>query len=276
MLAHLAISKRPFCLFALLYFATISPCFSQDDSVSDDSVSSVPTIDTKQTVRKFQLETAKDDSSKVLLRNFDQQVIAKYKTDKDFEYEKDNPKNISLWQAFKNWLFRKLFDIEISESAGNNIENTFYFFLALVMLWAMIKLINADVFSVFYIRNKAQNSQLTGEWLTDNIHGIDFDKQIAEAINQKSYKIAVRLFYLYTLKKLADKQLIAWEINKTNHDYTEELSKSAGGSRLHQDFEQATYYFEYVWYGDFKVNDSQFEKAKLLYEQFIKKIDTIR
>jgi hypothetical protein len=233
-------------------------------------------MEENKTIRKFDLTTAKEDSSKVELRNFDTKTIATYKADKDFQYEKDNPKTISLWQAFKNWLFRKLFGIEISESAGNNIENTFYAFLALVMLWAMTKLINADIFSVFYIRNKTENSQITGEWLTDNIHGIDFDKQITDAINQKSYRIAVRLFYLYTLKKLADKQLIAWEINKTNHDYTEELSKSAGGSRLHQDFEQATYYFEYVWYGDFKVNDSQFEKAKLLYEQFIKKIDSTK
>jgi hypothetical protein len=255
----------------LLCFFAVSPCFSQDDSLLV-----VPTIEKKNTERKFDLATASEDSSQVVLRKFDQQSIAAYKADKDFQYEKDNPKNISLWQAFKNWLFRKLFDIEISESAGNNIENTFYLFLALVMLWAIIKLINADVFSVFYIRNKSQSSQIAGEWLTDNIHGIDFDKQITEAVTKKNYRIAVRLFYLYTLKKLADKQLIAWEINKTNHDYNEELSKSAEGSRLQQDFEQATYYFEYVWYGDFKVNDSQFEKAKLLYEQFIQKIDSTK
>jgi hypothetical protein len=255
----------------LLCFAATSPCFSQDDSLLV-----VPTIEKKNTARKFDLATAKEDSSQVVLRKFDTQTIATYKADKDFQYEKDNPKNISLWQAFKNWLFRKLLGMEISESAGDNIENTIYFFLALVMLWAMVKLINADVFSIFYIGNKSQSTQLTGEWLTDNIHGIDFDKQITEAVNQKNYRIAVRLFYLYTLKKLADKQLIAWEINKTNHDYTTELSNSAAGSRLHQDFEQATYYFEYVWYGDFKVNDSQFEKAKLLYEQFMQKIDSTK
>jgi hypothetical protein len=217
------------------------------------------------------LSSLSKDSLKRDVRLFDKADIEKYKADATYEYEKIVPKDISFWDRLKMWLFRKLLQREWGENDGKYITNTIYAITAIIVLWAIIKLAGMDVFSLFYLKNNTKN-ELTGEWLNDNIHVIDFEKQIAEAIAKKDYKISVRLFYLFTLKKLTDKKLIDWEINKTNHEYSLELLKTVKGHQIRQDFEQATYYFEYVWYGDFKVNEEQFAQAQELYQQFMKRI----
>jgi hypothetical protein len=219
----------------------------------------------------YTVNALKVDDSKINLRSFDTTVVENYRKNPQYEYEKEIPKNISFWDRLKAWLLQKLLFAKWSEQDGNYFKYTFYAFAALLATWAIIKLMGMDIFGGFYTKDAAKTST-KGEWLEDNIHEIDFEKEIENAINKENYKVAVRLFYLFTLKKLSDKSLIQWEINKTNHDYSHELLKTTKGQQLKQEFDQATYYFEYVWYGDFKVDFRQFEEAKQLYRQFIGRI----
>lgn len=252
----------------LLFFFGIS---FQIVAQNDETV--IETEKLKKKTQVYDLEKLATDSTK--LENFDNRKFSetsleKYKNNPIFEYDRVVPQDLSWWEKFKMWLFYKLLQLGFGAKEGPYTRGVIYTISALVIIWAIIKIMGMDIFSLFYFKGKKQD--LKGEWLQDNIHGINFDKEIAEAISAKNYKVAVRLFYLYTLKKLTDKELIAWEINKTNHDYGFELSKTAKGKQIQSDFEQATYYFEYVWYGNFKVNDRQFVEAQQLYQQFMKKL----
>jgi Domain of unknown function (DUF4129) len=94
----------------------------------------------------------------------------------------------------------------------------------------------------------------TTEDNTEDIHSMAFESALDKAIRLKNYKLAVRILYLETLKKLSDKQLIDWKINKTNWDYVREL----GNSNLKPGFRQITNSFDYVWYGNFNIDASTF------------------
>jgi hypothetical protein len=91
-----------------------------------------------------------------------------------------------------------------------------------------------------------------------DIHGIDYDEQINGATARGDYRLAVRLWFLRSLKEMADLKLIDWKIDKTNTDYFYELS----GSKFQDEFGKVRLIYDYIWYGDFKVNEVRYREAE--------------
>ena len=116
----------------------------------------------------------------------------------------------------------------------------------------------------FMFPKKAQTTELSYETLSENIHEIDFDTAIDEAFMKKDFRLAVRLLYLQTLKRLTDTGLINYKPDKTNRQYVYELANSAYKS----DFETLTRQFEFVWYGNFPVGEVDFQLSRRQFQQF--------
>lgn len=99
---------------------------------------------------------------------------------------------------------------------------------------------------------------------TDNIFGINYQTEIDKAIARGNYRQAVRLLFLRMLRKMADRQLIRYEQDKTNFDYLMQLSQT----RYYTDFFRLTRIYEYCWYGQFEVEPEQFPAIRKDYENF--------
>jgi hypothetical protein len=204
------------------------------------------------------------------VRHFDTASISVYLNDEKFNYDRKEPKNKSILDTILGKLAEWFIDLISTEEGRSNFRYLTYLIAALVIVFALLKLANMDFSALFFMGAAKKKSEMQATWLDDNIHEIDFDNEISKAVNDKSYRVAVRLFYLYTLKKLTDKKLIDWQLDKTNQEYMQEIRKTA--PLLKDDFVEATYYFEYVWYGEFPVNAAQFEQAQALYQRFSTKI----
>ena len=111
---------------------------------------------------------------------------------------------------------------------------------------------------------KAQSSDLDYATLEENIHEIDFDLAVEDAVNQRNFRLAVRLLYLQTLKRLTDSGQINYKPDKTNRKYVHELTNKP----FQADFEALTRQFEFVWYGDFPVDEIQFGQIRQQFQQF--------
>lgn len=96
----------------------------------------------------------------------------------------------------------------------------------------------------------------------DTIYGIDFEKAIAEALQQGCYKEGVRLVYLQTLKGLSDGQRIDWQLYKTPSQYLYEVKMGA--------FKQLTTDFLRVRYGNFEATASLVELMQSRQKEVIK------
>ena len=83
----------------------------------------------------------------------------------------------------------------------------------------------------------------------ENNHEITIESKIEDAIENKNYKLAIRLYYLFALKKLTDSGSIEWAPGKSNHDYYYELKRKAAKEH----FSSLSRLFEYAWYGGFKI-----------------------
>ncbi len=98
----------------------------------------------------------------------------------------------------------------------------------------------------------------------ENIHEINFDDEIEKTVSQRDYRLAVRLLYLKCLKQLSDTHLIQWQIDKTNSAYIYELTDPL----QKQTFGLLTHQFEYIWYGDFPIDQQAFVTINQLFQNF--------
>lgn len=196
------------------------------------------------------------DSSKINVRKPLESKMTALRKLKDYQYTVQESQVIDTWwkrllRRFFNW-FGNFFS-----GAGNATfwKTTAYVFIASVIVYVTLKLMGVDFTGLY---RKKNNNEIPYETLGENIHAIDFADSIAEAIAQKNYRLAVRLYYLKALKELTDLEMIDWRINKTNRSYVYELNSPT----LRPDFERITLQFEYAWYGDFPVDETQFINIK--------------
>lgn len=102
----------------------------------------------------------------------------------------------------------------------------------------------------------------------ENIHQMDFKQLTEDTKKSGDYKLAVRYYYLWLLKKLSNNDIIDWHWDKTNRDYLYEIKNST----LKKDFEYLSYVYDYSWYGDFPLDEAAFVKAE---KAFIKTLNTL-
>jgi len=200
-------------------------------------------------------------------RFFDSEKIAVYKKQKAFNYEKLPPKP-NPFQQFLFWLSQKI-DGALGSKTSGNIWFYLKYILVFVALYIVLKtFLKLDVNHLFFKQEQQRKQQLKHSEFEENIHELDFEKMITEAVAEKRYRLAVRLHYLKTLKTLTDKDFIHWKINKTNVDYMREMQTKP----LHSDFRQLTHWFDYVWYGNFELNAESFADIEAHFLAFEKAV----
>lgn len=203
----------------------------------------------------------KNDSTTLTVRNFDAQKIKDYRTQKEFQYDDAAPMDTSWWDRFWRW-FWDLFDgILENNYTGGFLKYMVIFVAAALVVFLVIKVIGLDL-KIF--AGKPKSVDVPYDESLENIHEINFGEEIEKAVSNGNYRLAVRLFYLQSLKLLNDRQLISWQPEKTNHAYVNEITDP--GRR--QDFGALTRQFEYIWYGEFFIDKDRFNVVRSSFERF--------
>ena len=201
-----------------------------------------------------------DDRAPVTVRYPDAEKLRDLQTDRAYQYGTDTPPPDNPVARFLAYLWQKIGEF-LSSDAYRTVWQ--YVFLAAIAAIVIYLLLKAEVLGSLFAK-RAQQGGLDYETIAENIHEINFDEAIASAVEQQNYRLAVRLLYLQTLKRLTDAELIQYKPDKTNRQYVYELA----GSSQQADFEQLTRQFEFVWYGDFPVDASRFEELQTQFRQF--------
>ena len=102
----------------------------------------------------------------------------------------------------------------------------------------------------------------------------DFDKMIRQAAEKGNYRLATRYQYLKALHRLAEKHFIEMAADKTNYQYVRELAGRgpAVNQQFQNDFASLTLNYEYVWYGEFNVDDVIYNRIARGFNEFNQKI----
>ncbi|MBU3822851.1 hypothetical protein KO566_12330 [Flavobacteriaceae bacterium XHP0103] len=133
----------------------------------------------------------------------------------------------------------------------------FYLAIAAAVVFLVYILLNEGGSSLFSSRKhtKLNNHE---EITSDNIENADINALINNAENANDYRLAIRYYYLLVLKTLTLKNHIKFEDDKTNAEYLNETNDKPYG----KDFAYTSYLYNYIWYGEFPLNTTQYTKAK--------------
>jgi hypothetical protein len=209
------------------------------------------------------------DSSAINPRSFSNEKLQAYKDNSDFIYETNLRETPGLFARIKDWILNKIFD-NLSDSNLSNLSNFFlYVLIPLTIIFILWKLFGAD--KKFFFYGSSKKNKMNFEEV-ENIHEIDFDKLISEAVARQEYRLAVRLSYLRLLKELTVKNLIAWSPEKTNYEYLRELKEN----KLRDQFAHNSLMYEYIWYGDFEIDKDNFAKINSGFQTFTEEIKVPR
>ncbi|MEJ1236610.1 hypothetical protein WBG78_00690 [Chryseolinea sp. T2] len=241
---------------------------TQDSVLMQDSIiiaqDSGSVIQDSTIISAFTYKSASNapaDTTAVDARIFDAQKLRELKDNPDLQYGVEATVGESLWQRFLRWLV-ELIEMLFSTATETNWGRFLLYALLLVAVVVIVLMIlKVNAFQVFYGDSASQISHRT---LEENIHEMDFDKLIQEALAQQDYRLGVRLLFLYALKMLSDKNHIHWEQGKTNADYVNELTTE----NIKKGFSDLNYYFEYAWYGHFQVTDSVYARVKQTFDEW--------
>ena len=209
-----------------------------------------------------QLTRGAADSSSVEARVFPEESVRQLREDESLDYREPPTVAESLWDRFLRYLGELISDM-INSATETSWGQLFSYFLVVVILVVIILLIlRVDAFKVLYSANNAPTTQYNV--FDENIHEMDFDREIEAAVNLKDYRRGVRLLFLYALKLLSDRNHISWEQGKTNHDYVAEVREETLRKWLHQ----LSFYFDYAWYGNFVISKQMFEKVNNIFSDW--------
>jgi hypothetical protein len=193
---------------------------------------------------------------------YDKQKIADYQANRRFDYNSqyDMAAAESWFDILSGWfnrLINKIFSGEFEKS-----------YTTTVMILLFLTILSTIVFFLYkkrpelFMRSK-KTTPHPYDIEEENIHEIDFKKDISNALDCGNYRLAIRLIYLHTLRILSDSRLIDWQRHKTSTEYLYEIKNKD----LIIPFRELTNHFLQIRYGNYDASPELYETTLGLREQ---------
>lgn len=192
------------------------------------------------------------------------QKIEKYRQNNDFKYIKQAPA-IDFWGIVLKWLLVFLETVFSDNGVAPYIR---YTVIILVIAFSISKIFGSN-FSGIFIKNKKTTKENGFNYGNDDIHKIDFEKEIKNAIKNQNFRLATRFLYLKLLKVLNEIEYISWQPGKTNSSYQYELEDT----NISNSFKRLSGIYEYSWYGHFELNQAEFEQLSGKFESIFSSLN---
>lgn len=193
----------------------------------------------------------------------DKDKIEEFKKDSRFDYVRNKPQGAQI-----SWWDRLLYDISefINNLLGSVAESGALSFVVITICIIAVCLLLLKLMGVDYrtVLGKKKIDTPEIDIYIENVHDMNFDALISNALKNRDYRLAIRFLYLKNLKLLSDKEIITWNANKTNYSYQYEIKNND----LRSKFLETTLIFDYVWYGEFPVEETGFSQISLRLNDF--------
>lgn len=211
-----------------------------------------------------------EEESEAIERFYFEKDFQKNYTNSDFIYE-SKAKEKGAWERFRERLrrlYESLFGFKTSDQADKAIDITIYslaLLLTIGVIYLIVKALMNDEGKWIFGRS-SDKKLVTYDELEQSLLETNFQKLIAESEKNGNQRLTIRYYYLWLLKSLSEKGHIEWDIEKTNSDYAQEIKDS----QLKKEFEYLSYLYDYIWYGEFEVDQPTYDKAKAAFNKTIK------
>lgn len=211
-----------------------------------------------------------EDTTNVQPRTFEDDFKENYSSS---EYAYETEKTDGWFTRLVDWIERKideLFDLGSRKKAGEYLETIKLIFYGLIIIAVVYFIVRAVMNGEgrWVFGKRSDKKLIEHEDVETNIHIVDFDALISEATINNDYRLAVRYQYLNMLKKMSNHEIISYDPEKTNLDYTYEIKNDT----LREQFQYASYLYNYIWYGEFIIDKAQYNNASDSFNVLLKNI----
>ncbi|AXG70482.1 hypothetical protein KORDIASMS9_02722 [Kordia sp. SMS9] len=220
---------------------------------------------------RIQQTPVKEDQSYIQPKKYDDDFKERYESS-EYEYNTDEIQDSWLSRLI-DWVEETVqdwFDFGTRKEASEFVQsavNIFYVIVIILVVFFIVKtMMNGEGRWVFGKRSDRRIVRY--EDVDTDIHVTDFNALIKEATTQSDFRLAIRYQYLNMLKRLSAAELIAFDPEKTNLDYTYEIQNEG----LREQFQYTSYLYNYIWYGEFEIDKAQYEKAQESFNILLKNV----
>lgn len=213
---------------------------------------------------------ATSESISTTRRSFDEDFKSSY-TDNDFRYvQKTKAKNSwdRFWESVNNFL-REMFSNDGNDD-GINVGTLVWNILAVIIVVFAVYMIVRSLLGKenTWIFGKSRKAITVQDITEQELEQMDLPKLIEKTKSDGNYRLAIRYYYLWLLKKLSAREIIKWHPDKTNSEYGYEINNDT----LRKEFNYLSYVYDYSWYGEFTIDEAAYTKAE---KAFLSTIQTI-
>jgi len=209
-----------------------------------------------------------DSATSFIKRNPISKIHTKYKGNDFVYHESLKEERLNAWQRFKLWLAEKLqelFSFNTPQGSINAVGVILKILGILFLIFALYKIVSAYMNDDgnWIFGRKSDKVIINATELENNIYKTDFHSLVEEALLKNDYRLAIRYYYLLSLKILAKKEVIEWDSEKTNYDYYQEIEDK----QLKKQFQYISYIYDYCWYGEFNVEKTEFNASEKAFKK---------
>lgn len=249
-------------LLLCLLHAKATPVAQNQDDTATEKVLKEEVNNQEQTYNDPRGVVIYDESS-VTEIPITKSSIRDYQEDQAFNYKEALPED-TWWSRFKQKI-NDLYNAFIRWLTGGDeasgiwaviVELLPYLLIIGLLVFFVWLFMKIDSGSLLMEKIKAPETLLSDD--EELIQRQDIQQLIDQAVAAGNYRLAVRFYYLYVLQKMSTKDLIDWQVQKTNHDYIFEVENQ----ELRSQFSKVTAIYDYIWYGNFEVDKTAFAKAE--------------
>ena len=241
--------------FILVSLFLISPAFAQSD---DEVVLDTTTVITSTSIddEEFIFDSITGRPSAVTSRELPDSVYDNLRKEKEYWYvnqppPRQKPKVQEEPEYAPTWMENKA------------VKNFVLFLIIAIFVAAVIWFLASANIKLFDAPKKLledENAEITEE----DLFSINYENEIRNAVLAGNYRLAIRLWYLRTLKELTEKNLIQYRHEKTNTEYLDELYRT----KYYREFMKLTRNFEYAWYGKFDLTEQSYQLVEKEFAEF--------
>lgn len=195
------------------------------------------------------------------LRLVTDSIVHRLQQEKEFAYAND-PAYWTKEPAENESGDRRYLGDYVDDFARNKtVQSIFYVLLVLALLFVVYRVMRDNQLFPRKGRKGTGADNEEGDVMLDEEA---LDKKIRQAIVDKEYRPATRFLYLKSLQSLDKKGWIRYHAEGTNNEYLNQVRQHGASN----EFGFLTYIYDYVWYGEFTLTETQFSQVHQHFTNF--------
>jgi hypothetical protein len=257
-----------FCLATALFFVLLLPVrYSFAQREAPDSISTIIDTATSEDAYEEENETEAGTPISPIARNIPADSIRQLKNQPAFSYMSTLDSTLRAMQKAR--------ENQPPPPVQNEPENVPSLWdsglVKLLCYLVAIGLVGFVLYKLFLGQGmffRSRSKPLPAVELDEAPDETDLEKSLRQAMAKRDYRLAVRYLFLLTLNRLGEKGILQLSPDKTNYQYATELAGKPYASR----FARLSLQYEYVWFGQFPIDEPQFITMQQQHQQFLKEI----